>query len=679
MLQLKNHPLIDQIANIMQKVELMIQTSDKRLIKAALQSLSLEVMMKIQTNVNANNHEDVRLVYASKQFFSDEFGVLDNVKTLATLSESAMNCAAKGIFLQAYLAENGRISWDDYKTDVSDFIVAKAKSADSASLLRLARCTLELLKLEAVVEDVGERGASAAYLNVARALFKLSKDASLDGQFRQEGLVQLILALLSSSAPQCASTELRVFLVGVLKNISSSDDNQRFLVKQGALVTMQGLMRPASLTGSAAEGQLFIQIAALLRNLMAASKRHPQFVSLGLLDDLTRISAAYLTNEELQINISRVFSKLTVCENTCKAFSNVSGLISQILRCLAAHKGALSLVTRHAFVLGNLTAKEDCLREMLMFEGEDEGARIISGLLERYWQRDRKLAQLEASGSGKGTDAADCEGVLVKLVRLVANVTISPTVGTYLSSDPVVVDTLLDILGCKRMPESEELVLSATAAVTNLLFYDSPDNLLLTSDNKLLQCKLLRPMLLESYNVEALVEAARALGNLSRHQDARQWMVELRIDEVLSILLAHGDRDLVFYACGALVNLAADPDAGVRLCQGFKLRGKLAALLRDAPEEDEELMLVAVKVLSNLRLDPSSEESWPDDELSALREGLHRTCSTCENAPQPDQTEPEDAVDGQDNSTGVLQSREVLFDLASRLLSSLPTPEATES
>ncbi len=128
MLQLKNHPLIDQIANIMQKVELMIQTSDKHLIKAALQSLSLEVMMKIQTNVNANNHEDVRLVYASKQFFSDEFAVLDNVKTLAALSESAMNCAAKGIFLQAYLAENGRISWDDYKTDVSDFIVAKAKS-----------------------------------------------------------------------------------------------------------------------------------------------------------------------------------------------------------------------------------------------------------------------------------------------------------------------------------------------------------------------------------------------------------------------------------------------------------------------------------------------------------------------------------------------------------------------
>merc|ERR1719265_204352 len=115
------------------------------------------------------------------------------------------------------------------------------------------------------------------------------------------------------------------------------------------------------------------------------------------------------------------------------------------------------------------------------------------------------------------------------------------------------------------MTDSEELVLNATAAVTNLIFYDTSTNLLLTHENKELLCRLLRPLLLESYNVEALVEAARALGNLSRHQDARQWITELRIDEILSILLAHYDRNLVFYACGALVNLAADPSYNRRL------------------------------------------------------------------------------------------------------------------
>ena len=37
-----------------------------------------------------------------------------------------------------------------------------------------------------------------------------------------------------------------------------------------------------------------------------------------------------------------------------------------------------------------------------------------------------------------------------------------------------------------------------------------------------LLCRLFRPLLLESYNIEALIESARALGNLSRHADARQ-------------------------------------------------------------------------------------------------------------------------------------------------------------
>merc|ERR1719305_1705007 len=127
------------------------------------------------------------------------------------------------------------------------------------------------------------------------------------------------------------------------------------------------------------------------------------------------------------------------------------------------------------------------------------------------------------------------------------------------------------------MTESEELVLNTMAATTNLLFYgeQANGNLLYSEENRELLCRLLRPLLLESYNIEALIEAARALGNLSRHQDARQWIAELRIDEILAILMAHNDRDLVFYACGALVNVAADASQVLRLCSDVQLRMKL--------------------------------------------------------------------------------------------------------
>merc|ERR1711957_272590 len=153
------------------------------------------------------------------------------------------------------------------------------------------------------------------------------------------------------------------------------------------------------------------------------------------------------------------------------------------------------------------------------------------------------------------------------------------------------------------------LVLNATAAITNLLFYDVPSSLLHTSETKQLLCRLLRPLLLASYNVEALAEASRALGNLTRCPDARRCIGELRIDEILCILLAHDDRDLVFYACGALVNLSADPHGRDRLLSIGTADGSdggvlaaLSSLLLDADagEEDAELALVAVKVLANL-------------------------------------------------------------------------------
>eukprot|EP00932_Pfiesteria_piscicida_P022530 SRR837773.9281.p1 GENE.SRR837773.9281~~SRR837773.9281.p1 ORF type:complete len:295 (+),score=51.59 SRR837773.9281:99-887(+) len=169
------------------------------------------------------------------------------------------------------------------------------------------------------------------------------------------------------------------------------------------------------------------------------------------------------------------------------------------------------------------------------------------------------------------------------------------------------------------MAESEELVLSATAALTNLLFYDSPANILFMSSSKELLCRHLQPMLLEAHNVEALVEAARAVGNLSRHADARSFIGDSRIDEALTIFLAHRDRDLVFYSCGALVNLAADPIAGHRLCQQAALPEKVAAMLQATPREDLELLLVGVKVLSNLRLEGDSQACWPDETLRVVR------------------------------------------------------------
>jgi hypothetical protein len=197
------------------------------------------------------------------------------------------------------------------------------------------------------------------------------------------------------------------------------------------------------------------------------------------------------------------------------------------------------------------------------------------------------------------------------------------------------VDPLLDILGAKRISDSEELVLNVVSAVTNLLFYDVPSNLLSQDYNKQLLCRLFRPLLLESYNDEALQETARALGNLSRHEDARRCMVELRLDEILVILLNHDERDLVYYVCGTLVNLAMDLECVPRLTSACPVAQKIGKLLLDAEEaEDPTLQLVAVKVLTNLSIHPTVQ--WSAEDIDCLHHSLTSVLSSASTASESD-------------------------------------------
>jgi len=441
--------------------------------------------------------------------------------------------------------------------------------------------------------------------------------------------------------------------VGILKNISHNDANQKCLVQRGAVDVFFRLMDNEQLMGNSKEAQLLIQVTATLRNL--AGQQYKLFLSEDKLNALTRISALFPGQVELLTNISRILAKLTLHSSACEALAKTDVHIRQMARTLSANVDAAPLVLRFSFVLGNLTAKSDRLRKVFAFDCE--GTALVPQLLGIYWQKERQLARIELE-KGQATACQEIEEVLVKLVRLLANMAISAAAGATLASSSAVVDPLLDMLGAKRISDSEELVLNVVAAITNLLFYNVPSNILFQEENKQLLCRLFRPLLLESYNVEALIETTRALGNLSRHSDARTCMTGLRIDEILVIILDHDDRDLVFYVCGALVNLAADPECNQRLMGTCPAVQKLGQLLGDALPDDMALQLVAVKVLTNLSLDPGSQ--WMESSVQALRAGLHNVLARCENGKH--------VVD----SSAAAGDRQQLIELAQHLLGKLP-------
>ena len=265
-----------------------------------------------------------------------------------------------------------------------------------------------------------------------------------------------------------------------------------------------------------------------------------------------------------------------------------------------------------AFTLGNLTASNDRNRELVGIEFN--GVPMLVRHLEQVGSRYLRSAGDGASAAG----SAGLEEVLVKLIRLLANISINPDVGTQVVATSGV-QTLIALLSHSMGADREELLLNVVSAITNLSFYvlqqhrgtaadeakglDDPEPLSFIFAGHQEICTDLVGVLVHE-NEEAVAEAARAFGNFSRDPQVRQFMGSSRSDEALVLLLDHASREVVFSAVGALVNIAADP-ATKRVLVKPDLLGhaKLVSVLRRAGLSDAELSAVACKALHNLLLD----------------------------------------------------------------------------
>jgi len=97
------------------------------------------------------------------------------------------------------------------------------------------------------------------------------------------------------------------------------------------------------------------------------------------------------------------------------------------------------LVVRILFTLGNLTSKSNEARERV-YE-EEGGIDVLLDLFQSYQ---------ETLSSSEQCHAPEKEDILVKLIRLLANLAIHPTVGTALAANTLCVQLLLELLGKKH-------------------------------------------------------------------------------------------------------------------------------------------------------------------------------------------------------------------------------------
>lgn len=186
--------------------------------------------------------------------------------------------------------------------------------------------------------------------------------------------------------------------------------------------------------------------------------------------------------------------------------------------------------------------------------------------------------------------------MLFLAIRLIANIAIRAEVGIGLACREDLVLILVQLLTkLQSSTDTDELLINVLATLNNLSYYDDPKS---SITKHMLTIVSVIPKFVDYKKVEAMTEAHRVLGNLSRDKTIRDWMVDHRMDEALITLLESEHADVVFSACGGLINLMKDEDKRKRLKDHHGVE-KLIDVLRDYGKEDPILASLVCKIFLN--------------------------------------------------------------------------------
>ncbi|EEY64793.1 uncharacterized protein PITG_15572 [Phytophthora infestans T30-4] len=551
-----------------------------------------------------------------------------------------------------------------------------------------AECVLELApSLLALYCSCSDDNAetSAQVVKLGKALFVLSKDSGNDGSFCNVRYVEAVLHAIADTGDQSSEHEddrhsedsdvpfilpsgqrkipmkALIYAAGTLKNCSNAEDKMaRLLATNRAIAILSEtiLWRSDDVVRNKEIAQFLIQTTGILRNLSVTKSNHKQFLEARIPLRLCGMIPALLNHQELMVNVSRILSKLTLHELP-RAQINQNSSNLQNLMALIDHRqnSWLSLTdpqrpdmrfqdllfVRVFFILGNLCAGNDQNRRLI---ATNSGVSIMLEVLQFYAARYSDARNAERTDEKEerrcATEGEQAMEVLIKLVRVVANLAINADVGAQLNGYEAL-SPLLEVLEVSQRVEDEELMLNTVSCITNVSYYSTEsvsgsrepvqkDDYCFIESNRVAITQLLSRILLDR-NEEAVVEAARAFGNLSRFKDVLGYMSELKVLDCLVVLLDHSSREVVYTVCGVLMNAALDQKTRQSLLsvrpmgenEDVDVRSLLVGIVKCAAVDDLDMTLIASKALYNLLLSQDVKAGDSVDNFTSDAMSLRRT------------------------------------------------------
>ncbi|XP_038582123.1 armadillo repeat-containing protein 2 isoform X1 [Micropterus salmoides] len=458
-------------------------------------------------------------------------------------------------------------------------------------------------------------------LNICKLVFQISRSDSNDILFQNNSIIDSFLGILSNEDVS-TSGEALLYCVGTVKFLSGNSVILRLLLDKNCIGASQKLIQrlcKAEDTNFTIAGHILVQLTATLRNLADHPDSRPLFITFSILSELCLVLRLHSKDQDICTNISRIYSKLSSYSECRLALAQTPDCYQLFLELLSKHHQKQDLVVRLLFTLGNLTAKSDEARQQL-FQCKACMDTLLQ-LYDSYQRRDVSPAQKGPPSSSKRPapplNVQEDEDVLVKLVRVLANMCIHPAVGPALVTNTSCIQLLMETIELRSVQDSEELLVNVAATINNLSFYQEESSILTHSQLNI--AKLMLKLVLSS-SMDAMLEATRVYGNLSQSKDVRDFIMQNKVHQFLVTLLDSQSTEMCFSACGVLTNLALDPPNRVSL----SLEGaaaKLVDCLKDFGPGDWQLAGQVCQALWNM-IGGGSEKLLDTQEGESLLEIL---------------------------------------------------------
>ncbi|XP_069091556.1 armadillo repeat-containing protein 2 isoform X2 [Pleurodeles waltl] len=499
----------------------------------------------------------------------------------------------------------------------------KRRAVILKTLFKLVELGSDLLGLKLANLILALKVSGKNLLNICKLVFKISRSENNDSLFQNDNILDSMLEVLKVEDLQ-ANSEAVLYCMAALKFLSGNTTLLHDLFGKGALELLVELMNQINSsskethTAASSLGHLLVQITATLRNFADLPQSRHKFLVSNALSELCIVLEQHMSDSDVCTNIARLFSKLSSYNDCCAALAECPRCYFLFLEVLNKHPRKQDLVVRIIFTIGNLTAKNNQAREQ--FHAEKGSVETLLSLFSTYVELDMKTTKLrmESEKIKNQKRPSDVEDVLIKLIRVIANISIHPDIGAELSATQQCVDLLVRVLEYKSIDECDELVINAAATINNLSYYQG--NKSIVQRRKLHIAELLLKLLLGN-SMHGILEAARVYGNLSQYPEVRDFIVRKNVYKFMIALMDAKHEDVCFSACGVLINLTVDGNKRQILKEEGGIK-KLIDCLRDFGPSDWQLASLVCKTLWNYSENMTNTALWFGEEADTLLELL---------------------------------------------------------